>query len=144
MIVHNKKQCSRQLQCEVSCSISDVMNSALFINSSWSSLSLTSHAVFWAGGGLAMGGVWLLGGPTGGRRGPIGGRGQGTFWSSCHILHYHMVLHPKGTSHNKYGGSRPPGTVSPEVPNRLFVTAPQSHHACWRIRDTNGRQRWRS
>ncbi len=27
-------------------------------------------------------------------------RGQGTFWSSCHVLHYHMVLRPKGTSHN--------------------------------------------
>ncbi len=26
--------------------------------------------------------------------------GQGTFWSSCHVLHYHMVLCPKGTSHN--------------------------------------------
>ncbi len=29
----------------------------------------------------------------------VGGRGQGTFLSSCHILHYHMVLRPKGTSH---------------------------------------------
>ncbi len=26
---------------------------------------------------------------------------QGTFQSSCHILYYHMVLCPKGTSHNK-------------------------------------------
>ncbi len=38
------------------------------------------------------------GGPIG--RGSYGGRGQGTFQSSCHILHYHMVLRPKGTSHN--------------------------------------------
>ncbi len=30
----------------------------------------------------------------------MGGGGQGTFWSSCHILHYHMVLRPEGTSHN--------------------------------------------
>ncbi len=41
----NKKQCSRQLQCKVPCGISDVMNSFLFINSSLSSLSSTSHAV---------------------------------------------------------------------------------------------------
>ncbi len=31
--------------------------------------------------------------------GLVGGGGQGTFQSSCHILHYHMVLCPKGTSH---------------------------------------------
>ncbi len=29
------------------------------------------------------------------------GRGQGTFHPPCHILHDHMVLRPKGTSHNK-------------------------------------------
>ncbi len=29
------------------------------------------------------------------------GRGQGTFHPPCHILHYHMVLRPKGTSHNE-------------------------------------------
>ncbi len=29
-----------------------------------------------------------------------GGRGQGTFYPPCHILHYHMVLYPEGTSHN--------------------------------------------
>ncbi len=29
------------------------------------------------------------------------GGGQGTFWSSSHIQHYHMVLRPKGTSHNE-------------------------------------------
>ncbi len=87
----NKKQCSRQLQCEnplQRCSGVNVINSSLFINSSWSSLSSTSHAVFCRGGGLGgsgqgwggLGGVW--------------GGGQGTFWSSCHILHYHMVLLP--------------------------------------------------
>ena len=26
--------------------------------------------------------------------------GQGTFYPPCHMLHYHMVLRPKGTSHN--------------------------------------------
>ena len=31
----------------------------------------------------------------------VQGGGQGTFQSSCHILHYHMVLRPKGTSHNE-------------------------------------------
>ncbi len=60
------------------------------------------------GGYPAMGGLPLAGGPMGergshrGRGGPIGGRGQGTFQSSCHVLHYHMVLRPKGTSHNKH------------------------------------------
>ncbi len=26
------------------------------------------------------------------------GRGQGTFHPPCHVLHYHMVLRPEGTS----------------------------------------------
>ncbi len=43
-------------------------------------------------GGVWLGGVWPRGVPQG---------GQGTFWSSCHTLHYHMVLRPKGTSHNQ-------------------------------------------
>ncbi len=30
-----------------------------------------------------------------------GGGGQGTFHPTCHLLHYHMVLRPKGTSHNE-------------------------------------------
>ncbi len=41
----NKKQGSRQQQCEVPCGIGNVINSSLFINSSLSSLSSTSHAV---------------------------------------------------------------------------------------------------
>ncbi len=41
-------------------------------------------------GGLAGEGGW-------GR-----GRGQGIFHLPCHVLHYHMVLRPEGTSHNKY------------------------------------------
>ncbi len=84
------------------CSGVNVINSSLFINSSWSSLSFTSHAVFCRGGDLA-GGVWPGGGSGRGGVGGgwgLGGGGQGTFWSSCHILHYHMVLRPKGTSHN--------------------------------------------
>ncbi len=45
------------------------------------------------GGGSGRGrGVW---------QGEGEGRGQGTFQSSCHVLHYHMVLRPKGTSHNE-------------------------------------------
>ncbi len=35
-----------------------------------------------------------------------GGRGQGTFYPPCHILHYHMVLRPEGTSHNQWVGSQ--------------------------------------
>ncbi len=91
----NKKQCSRQLQCQVPCGVRDVVNSSLFTNSSLSSLSSTSHAIF--GGG----GVQLQGGSGGARGLGEGGGGQGTFPSSCHILHYHKVLRPKGTSHKK-------------------------------------------
>ncbi len=54
----NKKQCSRQLQCEVLCGVDNVINSSLFINSSLSSLSSTSYAIqrgggscLWQGGG---------------------------------------------------------------------------------------------
>ena len=91
----NEKQCSRQLQCEVPCSIAAALMSSLLPCLSilpgppypppvMLSSGGTGHRV----GGLAVGGgVWPKG-------------GQGTFWSSCHILHYHMVLHPKGTSHN--------------------------------------------
>ncbi len=91
----NKKQCSRQLQCEVPGGVGNVVNSSLFNNSSLSTLSSTSPAV--------QGGV-QPGGSLGGRRGVGGGGGgvggQGTFPSTCHILHYHMVLHSEGTSHN--------------------------------------------
>ena len=86
----NKKQCSRQLQCEVPCGVGNVINSSLFIKTSLSSLPSTSHAACcpWKGGS--------------------GQGGQGTFQSSCHVLHYHMVLRPKGTSHNKPAeGCRP-------------------------------------
>ncbi len=75
----NEKQCSRQLQCEVPCSVSNVINSSLFINSSLSSLSSTSHAV---GGGPAMGGSGKGRGVGEGEG--VRGRGQGIFWSSCH------------------------------------------------------------
>ncbi len=92
----NKKQCSRQLQCEVPCDVGIVINSSLFINSSLSSLSSTSHAV--------QGGVFQLqGGPT--VRGGLGqgglgegeGEGEGGDISSTlpYILHHHVVLPPK-------------------------------------------------
>ncbi len=58
-----------------------------------SSLSSTSHAVHGGGSrGRGSGG--------GGSRQGGGGGGQGTFHPPCHILHYHMVLRPKGTSHH--------------------------------------------
>ncbi len=41
---------------------------------------------------LHRGGVWQGEGGW--------GRGQGTFHPPCHILHYHLVLRPEGTSHN--------------------------------------------
>ncbi len=78
----NKKQCSRQLQCEVPCGVGNVINSSLFINSSLSSLSSTSHAVHGGGGSC----LWLGGiASSRGREVWQGGGGQGTFQSSCHI-----------------------------------------------------------
>ncbi len=40
-----------------------------------------------------------LSSPLGVRWG-VGVQGEGTFHPPCHILHYHMVLWPEGTSHN--------------------------------------------
>ena len=55
----------------------------------------------------SMGGVWgwgVQGWRDSGGGGGLGrgreGEGQGTCHPPCYILHYHMVLHPKGTSHN--------------------------------------------
>ncbi len=53
--IWNKKQCSRQLQCEVPHGIGNVINSSLFINSSLSSLSSTRHAVCRGGSGRVRG-----------------------------------------------------------------------------------------
>ncbi len=63
-IYDNKKQCSRQLQCDVPCGVGNVINSSLFIKSSLSSLSSTSHA----GPPPSGGGVW---------QGRGSGRGRG-------------------------------------------------------------------
>ncbi len=55
------------------------------------------------GGGVQQGEGDLAGGGglAGGWGEGVGGGGQGTFHPPCHILHYHMVLRPEGTSHNK-------------------------------------------
>ncbi len=53
-------------------------------------LVMLLHAVYW-GRGSGQGGLWPQGGSVHG--------GQGIFESSCHILHYDMVLRPEGTSH---------------------------------------------
>ena len=83
---NNEKQCSRQLQCEVPCSVGGVVNSSLFINLSWSSLSSTSYAIFffWGGGLATVGGVWpqgsgCRGGSTGGGGSHRGEGGRGHF-----------------------------------------------------------------
>ncbi len=68
----NKKQCSRQLQCEVPCSIGNVINSSLFINYSWSSLSSTSHTACYLGEGVYL---WWRGLPLAGGSCPMGGGG---------------------------------------------------------------------
>ncbi len=80
-IMVNKKQCSRQLQCHDSCGVGNVINSSLFINSSLSSLSSTSHDAFCPqgrrptsgrGSRLRQGGSHL----PWGEGGLVGGRGQ--------------------------------------------------------------------
>ncbi len=87
---NNKKQCSRQVQSEVPCGVGNVINSSLFITSSLSSLSSTSHAVWGglAGGGGSSGGrgVWQGEGLSG------RGGGQATFQSSCHTRMNHLFL----------------------------------------------------
>ncbi len=67
----NKKQCSRQLQCEVPCTVQQPLQVTILLK--------------WGGGGGrgGLGGGWGLG-------------GQGTFHPPCHIQHYHMVLALKG------------------------------------------------
>ncbi len=82
----NKKKCSRQLQCEVPCW--PVMSSIL----------PCPPCLLWQGRGVWWGVWWGLGGW--GEGVGVRGRGQGTFHPTCHVLHYHMVLRPKGTSHN--------------------------------------------
>ncbi len=82
---HNKKQCSRQLQCEVPCW---QCHRYLLV------LLVFPGGIEQWGGGLAGRG---RGGGEGVRR---RGRGQGTFHPTCHTLHYHVALRPKGTSHN--------------------------------------------
>ncbi len=76
MTPQNKKQCSRQLQCEVPCSVGNVVNSSLFINSSLPSLPSTSHAAcyLWEGGGVWPRGIWI------GGSGWVGGSGWGGVW----------------------------------------------------------------
>ncbi len=77
------------------------------VNSSLSSLSSISHAGWGRGPG-----VGVLG--AGGFRGRgLQGEGAGDISSTLpYILHYHMVLCPKGTSHNYYMSSVfPPCTL---------------------------------
>ncbi len=72
------------------------------VDSSLSSLSFTSHAVH-GGGGSRGRGVWGWGVQAGAGAGAGGLRGEGAGDISSnlpYILHYHMVLRPKGTSHN--------------------------------------------
>ncbi len=54
-----------------------------------------------ASGGRGVQGQGGSGVGVGEGRGGLGGKGQGTFHLPCHTLHYHMVLCPKGTSHNQ-------------------------------------------
>ncbi len=99
----NKKQCSRQLQCEVPCRwchrfflVLLVFHKSCKHKSSF--ISANPTAAIW--GGPGTGRSKGRGGPGAGGSG--GGRGQGTFHPPCHILHNHMVLRPQWTSHNDW------------------------------------------
>ncbi len=70
----------------------------------------TGRVQLWAGG------VWPQGVSGRGRglgrgKGVEGGGGMGHFIHLCHILHYHMVLRPKGTSHNENVVPKPVQTL---------------------------------
>ncbi len=69
-----------------------------------SAKSLAGNIADYSLSSLSSTGGWGVGGGVQGQGGlgvgVVRGRGQGTFHPSCHILHYHMVLRPKGTSHN--------------------------------------------
>ncbi len=54
------------------------------------------------------------------------GEGQGTFHLPCHVLHYHMVLRPKGTSHNNAaeGGRGDQSTAKRSCPLPYPYAAP--------------------
>ncbi len=85
--VRNKKQCSRQLQCEVPCR--NITNSSL-------------SSLFSEGGPGAGGSGSSVSGGGGGEGRGLRGRGRGHF---IHLAIYctttSMVLRPEGTSHNK-------------------------------------------
>ncbi len=84
----NEKQCSRQPQCEVPCSVGNVVNSSLFINSSLSSLSSTSHAVHGGsvGGGSGHGGSGRRGGGVHGGREHFDSHNKSFPWPANSIL----------------------------------------------------------
>ncbi len=50
----------------------------------------------------------------------LGVWGQGTFHPPCHILHYHMVLRPEGTSPNKSSEIRKCASFDGEWTNPPF------------------------
>ncbi len=94
---------SKRSSAQGNCSAKSVAGNV--VDSSLSSLSSTSHANtnprgVQAGGTPGQGdlgwGVQARGSRLGGP-----GWGQGTFHPPCHVLHYHMVLRPKGPSHNE-------------------------------------------
>ncbi len=98
---------SAQGNCSAKSLAASVMSSILLSSSILPGPPCPPPVILSWGGCLAMGGLATGGVGRGGKGGPQGdrgipqGEGQGISWSSCHILHYYMVLRPKGTSHNK-------------------------------------------
>ncbi len=89
----DKTRSSAQGNCSAKSLAGNVINSSLFINSALSSLLVFHQSCcMLSTGGSAVGGPPPAGGVWPGRGGSGRGRGQGTFQSSCHILHYHTVL----------------------------------------------------
>ncbi len=86
----NRATCQTRSSAQGNCNAKSLVGSVA--NSSLPSLSSV---------GVGGSGGWGFGGRGLGRGKGVEGEGQGTFHPPCHILHYHMVLRPEGTSYNK-------------------------------------------
>ncbi len=117
----NKKQCSRQLQCEVPCGTGNVINSFLFINSSLSSLSSTNHAVHQDGGGSSC---------RGGLRQGEGGWGRGKGAGDISIQLPYTALSHGASPKRDFAQQRLSTTKSAQKAVREHGCLTRLRHAC--------------
>ncbi len=110
-VFRRQTRSSAQGNCSAKSLAALVMSSILpySSNSSLSSLSSTSYAICREGGVQWGGGL-------------AGGGGQGTFHPPCHVLHYHLVLRPEGTSHNNEIPYSPAYKSHPSITRTLKFT----------------------